>query len=114
MRNDDSKCGKHASPITDKLQPEQQIIITTTINLNTKCLRIIANIIKDCTNTGGNVAMVTRFCTVSPNVCGSSVTVPAPSILRLILDFFFFCKFVHSCYSVTKTTSNMDCWDKEE
>ena len=32
--------------------------------------------------------MVTRFCTVALNICGSSVTVLTPSILRLILDFF--------------------------
>jgi hypothetical protein len=43
---------------------------------------------KNCTNTGSKVAMVTRFCTVAPNICGSSATVLAPRIWRLILDFF--------------------------
>jgi hypothetical protein len=45
---------------------------------------------KDCTNTGGKVAMVTRFSTAARNICGSSVTVLASSILRLILDFVHF------------------------
>lgn len=49
---------------------------------------------KDGTNTGGKVAMVTRFCTVAPYICGSSVTILAPSILRLISDFFLNCAFL--------------------
>ena len=47
---------------------------------------------KNCKNTGANVAMVTRF-------CGSSVTVMTPSILRLTLDFFLdVCAFLLQRY----------------
>jgi len=48
---------------------------------------------KVCTNPGCQVAMVTGFCMLAPNVCGSSVwnflhvTCLAPGILRCFLDF---------------------------
>jgi hypothetical protein len=46
------------------------------------------------TNPGRRVARATKLCTVAPNVFGSPkcklfhVTLPAPTILRLLLDFW--------------------------
>jgi hypothetical protein len=49
-----------------------------------------------CTNYGRQVAMETKFCTVAPNICGSSVwkllpvTLLATRIIRWLVDFFSF------------------------
>jgi hypothetical protein len=50
-----------------------------------------------CTNPGLQVAMVTKFCTVVPNICGSSVwdllhaTLLVPRILRWLIDCWRIC-----------------------
>lgn len=50
-----------------------------------------------CTNPRHHVAVETKFCTVVPNMCGSSVwsllhvTLLMPGILRLFLDFWKIC-----------------------
>ena len=52
---------------------------------------------RSCTNIGRQFAMATKFCTVGPNICRSSVlnflyvTVLAPRILRWVLDFWKYC-----------------------
>jgi hypothetical protein len=49
------------------------------------------------TNYGGQVAWATKFCTVTHNVCGSTlqillyVTLIVPRILRLLVDFLKIC-----------------------
>lgn len=50
-----------------------------------------------CTNSVCQVTLVIKFCTTVPNICGSSmrnllhVTLTAPKILRLLLDFLKIC-----------------------
>lgn len=57
-----------------------------------------------CTNPGRQIAWATKYCTVAPNIFGSSVwnschvTIPAPRILRWVLRFW---KFVHPCITIT-------------
>jgi hypothetical protein len=55
--------------------------------------RPINNLHQGCTNPGRQVARATKFPTVTPNICGSSVwdllhgTLRAPRILKWALDF---------------------------
>lgn len=55
-----------------------------------------------CTNSGCHITLVIKFCTMVPNICGSSmrnllhVTILAPKILRWLLDFLTICA-THVC-----------------
>jgi hypothetical protein len=50
-----------------------------------------------CTNSKHQVTMATKFCTLLPNICGSSarnllhVTVLAPGVSKTLLDFWKIC-----------------------
>jgi hypothetical protein len=75
-----------------------KVSIKVYVKLNRITLR------QGCTRTGGHVARPTKFCTVAPNICRSSVwkllhsTTLTPSILR---SFYIFGTFVYPCPTVT-------------
>ena len=65
--------------------------------LSEDCLCQIDNVNHSCTNPRHRVTQANKFCTLAPNVCGSSVwnclyvSLLAPGILRWLLDFWQIC-----------------------
>jgi hypothetical protein len=70
-------------------------IYSLTHSLHISTMSIPDNIQQGCTNPGRLVAKITKFCTVAPNIFGSSVrkhvTFLAPRILKWLLDFRKIC-----------------------